>query len=223
MASNPDTWSVGSISERLRTSFAVRYPDAAEIASLDPRGAVLLMPDVELIEDVSLRPAKCPIDRTYDPQPPRIRYRPHESRRDNFTLLHELAHHLLAQDTEWCFTVAPQLDRQRVGAARSHEEGIANTFAADVLISPELAAEAFVHGVTSSACAELFKRGVASATACLVRGLKEPGDRLVMLSDHDGQVWFSSSNGEPFSPGRGVQQPAIADGVTRALNDGSGR
>lgn len=217
MISNPATWTAWWASEHLRQLFDEKYPAAARVAALDAREAVLLIPDVELIEDASLRPARCQIAGTYDAHPPVIRYRPLGTRRDNFTLLHEVGHHLLAYEKSWCYQVAPALDRQRLGTAGYTEETFVNTFAADVLISPETASDAFSHGVTSESCVALFEQGAASATACLVRGLKEPGSRLVMLCDHDGQVWFSASNGDPYSPGRGVSQPAVARGVERAM------
>ncbi|MFV8316262.1 ImmA/IrrE family metallo-endopeptidase [Mycobacterium sp. 23] len=206
---------------RLRMLFQNRYPEAAEVAHLDARAAVARMEDVVFIEDPRPRVRLCQIDATYDPEPPTIRWRPLGSRRDNFTLLHEVAHHLLAFDEEWCFDVAPALGEQ---TSKYAEESIADAFAADVLIDEETASSAFASGVTSQACVDLYLNTAASATACLARALSQSGDRLVLLTDLEGRVWFGATTGEPYNPGRGTIQPAIASAAEHALRtDGSYR
>lgn len=198
---------------RLREQFNAKYPDAAAVAAVDARGAVGLMGDIVLVETTQL-PGTCGLDATYDPDPPTIRYRPAANRRDNFTLLHEIAHHLVAFDEDWCFDIAPGLGGD---TARRVEELFANSFAADVLIDGETATSAFVSGVTSKSAVQLYEHTNASASACLSRCLREPGDRVVMLCDLDGRVWFAASTGTPFSPGRRTPQPAVAAAVERAL------
>lgn len=197
---------------RLREQFHEKYPEAAAVAAVDVRGAVELMGDVVLVETTRL-PGTCGLDATYDPEPPTIRYRPSANRRDNFTLLHEIAHHLLAFDEDWCFDIVPGLGSE---AARRAEELFANAFAADILIDGDNARSAFGSGVTSKSAVQLYESTNASASACLSRCLREPGDRLVMLCDLDGGVWFAASNGEPFSPGRRTPQPAVAVAIERA-------
>lgn len=206
--------SIGWALDRLLRAFRERYGASAQIAATDPRSALDLMEDVVVIEDSRPRVRLCQVDATYEAEPPTIRWRPTNTRRDNFTLLHEVAHHLLAHDEEWCFDIAPAM-----GATQSRfvEEEFANAFAANILISGEAAAAAFRSGVTSQGCVELYRGSSASASACLARALTEPGDRLVILSDIDGHVWFAASTGEPFNPGRNTIQPAIAAGATQAL------
>lgn len=216
--STADGWQTREIQEVARdhliSLFESRYPQAAETASFDAVGAVECLPDVEVIEDPHYRSRGCPIDGTYDPDPPLIRYRPYYNRRDGFTLLHELGHHLLATDDTWCLRVWPMLNEVK-GLASRVEEDLVNAFAAGVLIGADIALDAFAEGVTSAAIAGLYESTGASAAACLVRGLRETGDRLVMLCGRDGLTLFAASNGEPYNPGAGVTQPAVAQAVTR--------
>ena len=216
--STADGWQTRDIQaaarDHLISLFESRYPQAAETAPFDAVGAIRSLPDVEVIEDPHYRSHGCPLDGTYDPDPPLIRYRPYYNRRDGFTLLHEVGHHLLATDDNWCLRIWPMLNDVK-GLASRVEEDLVNAFAAGVLIDTETAQDAFARGVTSTAIAVLYESTGASATACLVRGLREPGDRLVMLCGRDGLTLFAASNGEPYNPGAGVTQPAVATAVER--------
>lgn len=133
--------------------------------------------------------------------------------------MHELGHHLLAISEEWCFVVAPAL--AKAGKDRAIEELLASTFAARTLIPDTLAKEAFARGVTSTAVAKLASQTQASSTACLVRALAEPGERLVILAQPDGTPWFAQTTGTPYAPSIRVRQPSIETAATRA-NQGSG-
>lgn len=192
--------------------------DLRDPARIDTHTAVESVPGVTVIEDWSLRPKTCPIDGTYLAETQTISYRPMSERRDRFTLLHELGHHLLALDTQWSLGIAPMLDQAGVGVLV--EERIVNEFAARVLIPEQDAHTAFERGVNAEAVARLYDRGQASASACLVRALSHPGERLVMLTDLTGHPWFVDSTGEPFSPGKHVHQPALETAAARAAQAG---
>ncbi|KRF18752.1 hypothetical protein ASG90_02305 [Nocardioides sp. Soil797] len=130
---------------------------------------------------------------------------------------------MLATDKTWCLTVWPSLNDGK-GFAQRVEEELVNAFAAAILIDAQTADDAFMSGVTSQSLVQLYDATNASATACLVRGLREPGHRLVMLCSRDGLTLFAASNGEPFNPGNGVMQPAVARAVERMdVTDGTNR
>jgi hypothetical protein len=220
----PEEWTTAAVqaaaTDHLLALLQARYPETAALAAANARAAVAAVPDVELIEDFSITSRGCPIDATYEKDPPRIKFRPSYNRRDNFTLLHELGHHMLATDQSWCLEIAPGLDRAN-GLGRRVEEQLVNAFASALLIEAATARAAFDRGVTSAATRDLYETTPgASATACLVRALSEPGDRLVMLCDHEGNTYFSGTNGEPYSPGCGVVQPTVAAAAERAVQQG---
>jgi hypothetical protein len=193
-------------------AFADANPDAFALAAHNPLRALTVIPGLAVIADPTARTATCPIDGTYEAKTATIRYRAFYNARDHFTLLHELAHHLLAQDERWCFEVQPALGVE--GAAV--EELLCSTFASRILIPDDAAQTAFTRGVTAQAIRDLAATCNASATACLVRALEEPGHRLVMLTDRAGNIWFVQGSGEPFAPSRRTPQPAIVDLLARA-------
>lgn len=194
-----------------------RAPGLATRATDDPLGAVSELRDVTLVWDPSAR-SGCPVDGQYigDTTPARIILRPSVSqRRDNFTVLHEVAHHLLYHDEAWALDVRPTL-----GALQWQvEERIANAFAAGVLLPAEQVDRHLGADPTAAGVVALFEGSSASATACLARALDLPGNRMVMLTDLDGRPWYSATNGEPYAPGR-VRQPAVAAAVEHAQSSG---
>lgn len=209
--------------QALQDFFAAEHADACELAESDALSALSKIDGLTVHEDPTVRGNDCPIDGAYDPLTATIRYRRSQSEgRDYFTLLHELGHHLLATNTTWSFDIAPKLDRQRIGTAV--EERLVSAFASHTLVPETTASPLFARGVTSRAVAELNRSTSASATACLVRALDEPGHRLVMLTNTVGQPWFTQTTGEPWSPGTRTRQPDIETGVLRALEgDGTHR
>ncbi|AYY13004.1 hypothetical protein EF847_10115 [Actinobacteria bacterium YIM 96077] len=211
---------IAAATDHLLEAAEALRPGVLDQCRWDPRGALEAVPGLSIYEDLSLRPSVCPIDGTYDPAIRSIRYRPVSARRDRFTLLHEFGHDLLAVDTDWSLRVAPALDKLQYG--RQVEEKIVNRFASRVLITDQEAAKAFAHGVTAEAAASLYDIGTASATACLVRSLGEPGQRMVILADSAGRSWFTESNGDPYAPSRNVRQPVIEKAAQRAIETGSG-
>ena len=200
-----------------------RHPQAATLLGADPITALPHIPGLRVVIDHTARNPVCPIEGTYDAATTTIRYRPTgNDARDRFTLLHELGHHLLAINDGWNYDVVPLLTQAKV---KIHvEERLVNAFASLVLIPDEQADSALARGVTAVAVRDLYLSTEASATACLARCLLEPGDRLVMLANGAGHVWYAQSNGEPYAPSTEVEQPAIAHGALRAIQtDGTAR
>lgn len=206
---------VGYAAVTLRDRFAAQHGEAASFAGHDPARALERVEGLRIIEDPTLRGRSCPIDAVYDVDTKTIKWRPSRTwGRDNFTLLHELGHHLLAEDEDWQYGVIAVMGD---GGLRV-EERVVSAFAARLLLPDDLVAGAFKSGVTAAAIRDLAADSASSASACLARALDLPGDRLVMLTDLDGRPYFSLSNGEPYSPGRGVPQPAVARAADNALN-----
>ncbi len=215
----PDQWSSGHVirqaSEALLRTVTERWPTAAQNLATAPIDAARHIDNLTIVTDGTVRHPACPIDGTYDPQTHTITYRETQSQgRNNFTILHELAHHLLALNEEWCYDIAPALARHN--KERTVEELIASTFAAQTLIPDDLADEAFANGITSHAVVKLAQQTAASPTACLVRALAEPSERLVMLTNLEGVPWFVQTSGTPYAPGKHVRQPAIEAAAQRA-------
>lgn len=224
--SNPQWWltrdGVAHAAAHLRYQFALRYPVAAETVANDPAAVCDHMDDVELLTRAAAPPGGCVVGGVYSPEhsPARITIRVQGNRRDGFTVLHEVAHHLMHTDDEWSLTVRPTLPQ---GKDRITSEKVANSFAASVILPANRSDEIFTAGVTAEAIRELYQVSEASATACLVHGLDRPGQRLVLLTNHHGLPWFADSHGTPFNPGRRITQPLIANAVERADTNGLAR
>jgi hypothetical protein len=198
--------------------FARRYPDAAALAATDPIQAASKIDDV-VVEWLPDSPqGACEIGGLYDHRvvPPRITIGSSgNARRDGFTAMHEIGHHLLATDSTWLLE-----DRFSIEGVRQAEETIVDAFAAAVLIPESVAGGYLSAGIDSRALVELMRHTPASPTACCVRALKTPGDRLVLLMDPSGKVWYSGSTGEPRNPGKAVPQPALVRAVEQATLSG---
>jgi hypothetical protein len=203
---------LGRAVEHLREGLADNHPTAMPTLRTAPLVALHAIPGLTVEQTTAARTPVCPIDGTYDASTATIRYRHFGNARDDFTLLHELAHHLLAQDEDWCFEVRPALEEN----GGEIEERIASAFAAAILIEPADAEGAFRHGVTGSSLRDLVERSRASASAVLMRSLEEPGHRLVMITSLAGSVMFAQTTGEPYAPGRGTSQPGVLDLIERA-------
>lgn len=202
--------------------FRHRYPAGALMAPESPLDVGELLDDIEVVWTDTRPPGACSLGGTYDSErnPPRLRIAVSSSgRRDGFTLLHEVCHHLMYVDTTWSLTVLPGIpaDKRPILA-----EMVANSFAAGILLPPDTVNPIFAGGVTAAAIRELCESSEASAAACCVRALHAPGDRLVMLTDVDGRPWYAGSTGSPFNPGKRIAQPSIARAVATAQDRASG-
>lgn len=199
---------------RLRAVFAQHWPEAARLASEDPVGCLGHVADLEVSITDGAGGANCPIAGDYDGQadPPLLTIcRSDNGRRDGFTALHELGHHLLYDDSTWQYEICPKLKDARID-----EERVVNSFAAGILIGDTLIAAHLCPDVTANGIRALACDTRASLAACCVRALERPGDRLVMIASPSGRVWFSSSSGDVYNPGRRVIQPMLADAAERA-------
>lgn len=224
--SHPSWWltreGVTHAALHLRQQFFQRYLDATRDATDDPEGVCEHMDDVELVVQSAPVSGACAVGGLYVPGGARARIivRMVGNRRDGFTVLHEVAHHLQYTDEEWSLVARPSMP---VGKERLVAEKVADAFAATVLIPDEHAQLAFVDGVTAAAVRELYRSSAASATACCVRALGQPGQRLIMLSTSDGRPWYADSHGTPLNPGRKLAQPLVARAVERADDAGTAR
>ncbi|MCU1579996.1 MAG: hypothetical protein JWP19_2200 [Rhodoglobus sp.] len=151
-------------------------------------------------------------------EPPRIGIVPGTfSRREAFTALHELGHHLQRTQIELAEDLPGQPDR-----GRQLEEMTSDAFAAAILIPPALATE-HLGGSTPTAAqvARLWRAGQASRAAVCVRAvqnLASPGH--VVLLDADGVIVFSASYADyPLRRGLDESQTEIVRAV-RTSNAG---
>ncbi|MGH8930022.1 MAG: ImmA/IrrE family metallo-endopeptidase [Egibacteraceae bacterium] len=180
-------------------------PDLREGLSVDPITIITSRLEVA----VQLRPERsgtgdCPIDGSYFPDPPQISVAESLSRRRvNFSVLHELGHHLQASD----ILLADILWREPDGGI-GLEEDVSDTFAAEVLLPQRLVDEIIDDaGPTAAAVAELFGATQASREACCVRAshrVRGPG--YVVLADPDGTIRFAAPANQRYRIAPGTQQ-----------------
>lgn len=141
--------------------------------------------------------------------------------RDDFTILHELGHHVQRQHDAW----AEVLFESGHQGGRLLEERVADAFAAEILI-PADAIPGSGSWLSAEALSEVFGRVRASRAAVAMRAIEIAPDNeiaTVLVVDSRGRVHFArSSSDEVFAPARGLVQPGIAKLVSEAQR-GSGR
>lgn len=118
-----------------------------------------------------------------------ILYRPTPSRRENFTLMHELGHHLIDNNVECLSWIADQPDPSRV------LEQVCDHIAAHLLITAADVDTALAGGPPdASAVLRLFAGTEASRSACAIAvARKLPCDGFVVLVEEGaGEVFFAS-------------------------------
>ena len=95
----------------LRREFSRRYPAAAPVAASDPTTVCDHMDDLELVMLPAPPPGACVVGGLYQPdrRPARITVGARGNRGDGFTVLHEIAHHMMYTDDEWSLRVRPNL------------------------------------------------------------------------------------------------------------------
>jgi Zn-dependent peptidase ImmA (M78 family) len=142
--------------------------------------------------------------------------------RDNFSVLHELAHHQQRVGDAWSDVTEDITDRAFIKELR---EKVANSFASRLLLHEDLIETAFGAGpVTAAGVRWLFDNSAASMQACLYRCLELEGNRVVMQAANDGSLFFSAANSdELFAPHIDKSQDEIARAFDRldASEDGS--
>ena len=120
-----------------------------------------------------------------------ILYRPTPSRRENFTLLHELAHHLIASNIDCVSWLADQPEPPRV------LEQLCDLVAAEILLPPDEVAAALRHGPPDApAVVALFEATNASRSACAIAiARKLPCDGFVaLIEEGSDEVFFAARN-----------------------------
>lgn len=139
-------------------------------------------------------------------------------RRQQFTLLHELGHHI--QKTDIALGTAIVEHRE----PEAFEDASCDAFAARMLLPDDLV-EAHIHGLgpTVSTATGLFAASNASRAAICVRlvgRLRSAG--VVAVLDGDGIVTFAAACGGLFPPARGSDQCAnpLVQAAMRADRDG---
>jgi hypothetical protein len=135
-------------------------------------------------------------------------------RRQHFTLLHELGHHLQKTDLSLGATVIEHREPE------AFEDACCDAFAARVLL-PDNLVDAHVdrRGPDARAAVELFEASNASRAAVSVRlasRFNSPG--VVAVLDEAGVVTFAAARGGLFPPARGTNQTAN-ELVLAALTD----
>lgn len=147
----------------------------------------------------------CSVAGGYRPDPPTLVVTESMSwRRQQFTLLHELGHHLQRTDIDLGTAVVSHRDPE------GFEESCCEEFAAHVLLPDDLVESRLRwEGVTARNAVELFKESNASRAAICVRlagQLKSAG--VVAVLDADANVTFAARRGSTFPPARGSNQYA---------------
>lgn len=166
--------------------------------------------------DISVRfvshvPGACGVSGYYRPNPPTINVRRANSvERDNFTVLHELGHHLQQSDPAWAFEVLSALDDH---ARDRLEEAVSDALATNILL-PDSVLEAHFGDdeLRASAIADLHASTVASRRACCMAAFTWTADKaLIFLTDLEGKVEFCLSTHESLYPVPwGGVQPDVA-------------
>ena len=139
-------------------------------------------------------------------------------RRQRFTLLHELGHHIQSTDLGLGTTLMEAEDSE------AFEDAACDAFAARVLLPPALVSQAVPPGgPTAESALDLFHRSQASRAAICVRlvaELKTPG--VVAVFDAEGAVSFAAARGAVYPPARGSDQsanPLVAAALTGSPTD----
>lgn len=153
----------------------------------------------------------------YRPKPPTIHLHPATYRRDNFTVLHELGHHLQQTHDQWGFTLIDMADRER----RDIEEKVCDQFAAQVLM-PVSATDRHATSLhPADVMAGLFARWEASRSAVLqrVREMMPQGARWILaVSDLNGVVITSATTYDDPQPPKGLLQEGFRRVAVEAVD-----
>lgn len=144
----------------------------------------------------------------YKAHPPTIYLHPSIARRNNFTLLHELGHHLQQHHAELAF----ELMDLSPYARKLAEEKISNSVASQVLLpwSDEPLEARYVH--PAELMAGLFATTNASRSAALERViglLPKTAKWILVVSDLEGVVEHGRTTYTDLQPAKGSHQPGL--------------
>lgn len=174
--------------------------DAFEALSNNPDLTVQRVPEF-VPKDSQLN---CSVAGGYRDTPPTLIVTESMSRRrQHFTLLHELGHHLQQTNLELGRRVVEHAD------PTGFEDACCDAFAASVLLPDDMVEDASrsFGGPTAQAAIELFELSNASRAAISVRltgHLKGAG--VVMVVNEAGIVTFAAARGSMYPPARGSDQ-----------------
>lgn len=183
----------------------------------DPLGTLSRSTGIKVEIEDGLVDTGCGGGGYYRPSPPTIHLHPTTWRRDNFTLLHELGHHLQQTHDQWGFTLIDMAD----GIRRKIEEDVSDQFAAQVLMP---VGEGDRHDASlhpADVMAGLFARSEASRAAIMLRVLKmlPDGARWILaVADLDGVVTTSASTYDDPQPPKGLAQKGFRHAAAEALD-----
>lgn len=200
-----------------------RVYDFARLAD-DPAEELGFVGEVEVHFD-TVTPGDCGVSGYYrydGPRGPQIVVHPSStSKRDNFTILHEFAHHLQRTHLAWADVWVAMGERE----ARLLNEDIADAVAAEILLPGDKATFSAADVTATELAQAHLAQPSASRSAVAYRALRDaqPADDLaIVVLDLDGCVVFARSVGTVMSPRRGAVQEGLAALVTQAI-EGSGR
>ena len=183
----------------------------------NPLGAVMGSVGIEVEIEDGLIETGCGGGGYYRPKPPTIHLHPATYRRDNFTVLHELGHHLQQTHDQWGFTLIDMAERER----RDIEEKVCDQFAAQVLMPVSDTDRHATSLHPADVMAGLFARWEASRSAVLqrVREMMPQGARwLLAVSDLDGVVITSATTYEDPQPPKGLMQEGFRRVAVEAVD-----
>lgn len=186
-----------------------------ELLRIDPIGALEDRADLQLIIDSSFPESDCSGGGYYRRNPAEIYLHPTMWRRDNFTVLHELGHHLQCLCEDWAFAV---LD-MRTDQQRLFEEGVSHAIAARILLPAESSEQDWESANIAVVMARLYSESQASRSAVLrrVQGLLPANSRWILaIADLNGKVIYAATTYSDAPPAIGSVQPALADLAIRA-------
>lgn len=118
-----------------------------------------------------------------------VLYRPTAHRRENFTLAHELGHHLIDEDDD-CLSWLADLDRPG-----DEIEQLCDAVAGRLLIPDEVSQQAFSGGSPSAdGLVDLFDRTRASRMACMTAVVDQlPCDGfMVLVEEGSGEIFYAT-------------------------------
>lgn len=204
----------GQVEAMLRVLHRER-PEVIERLHADALSELATWPEVQVrFVDEQAGAGGCSVAGSYDDvsQPPALCVaRSASHRRRQFTVLHELGHHLQANDIELATTTLA-FDDEATDAA-------CDGFAARVLLPDELVASCFADGTPSAGdVVRLYQASRASRAACVVRAAEHlHSSGAVVLYDAAGTVSFAAGRGI-YPPARDSDQARTAL-VAAALRD----
>ncbi|MBB1020257.1 ImmA/IrrE family metallo-endopeptidase [Dietzia sp. E1] len=176
----------------------------------DPIGTLQDRDDIQLIFDRSFSETDCRGGGYYRQNPPQIYLHPTMWRRDNFTVLHELGHHLQVKHQEWCFSLL-DMPRER---QRTVEEQVSHAIAARILIPFDDSDRDWEKTNVAEIMANLYAESEASRSAVLLRvkSLMPANSRWILaVSDLGGEVVSSSTTYHDLPPATKSVQSSFAE------------